>query len=293
LSSWQKACKGIVWGKMNKAPLWNKFSTWQEAENVWDQGAKDAREKNPLKILKTLPSMPGISVDTAQHLKWKSLKWMVQKDENWTVTKHILKKPFIHGWRYLKSLFKKKSYIRDGDFFLYGVQSIDDFKAQCSDPNSLLVVGFSYCEKPHECPSGRFTPDCISDPNNLICRQCFIGKAINTLPENRAISLLIPTIHYIGTKIFEIIEAHPKKRILFMITACELTLEMFGDFGNLAGIEGIGVRLDGRICNTMKAFELSENGIKPGLTVVLPVTERRILDILSHFRSTTLQDAKG
>ena len=39
-------------------------------------------------------------------------------------------------------------------------------------------------------------------------------------------------------------------------------------------IKGVGVRLDGRICNTMQAFALSERGIKPGLTVVLPETQK-------------------
>ena len=69
-----------------------------------------------------------------------------------------------------------------------------------------------------------------------------------------------------------------------MITACEMTLEMFGNLGNMASIKGIGVRLDGRICNTMKAFELSERGIKPGLTVVLEPTQKRILNLIRHFR---------
>ena len=59
-----------------------------------------------------------------------------------------------------------------------------------------------------------------------------------------------------------------------------MTLEMFGDWGNMAGIRGIGVRLDGRICNTMKAFELSEKGVKPGLTVVLDKTQSRIMHLL-------------
>jgi hypothetical protein len=70
-----------------------------------------------------------------------------------------------------------------------------------------------------------------------------------------------------------------------MITACEMTLEMFGDWGNMVGIKGIGVRLDGRICNTMKAFELSEEGIKPGLTVVLDDTQGQMLDLIKKRRS--------
>ena len=51
----------------------------------------------------------------------------------------------------------------------------------------------------------------------------------------------------------------------------------------MVDIKGIGVRLDGRICNTMKAFEFSERGIKPGLTVVLDRTQERIMDLLEVF----------
>lgn len=208
---------------------------------------------------------------------------MIVKDEGWGVTKHVLKKPFTHLLRYLKSIFKKKSFVRDGDFYLYGIKDVAAFKSLLETPDALLVVGFSYCEKPHECPSGRFTDACIHDPENPVCRQCFIGKAVNALPEKRSIPLFIPTIHYISKKIFEIIEANPGKRVLFLITACEMTLEMFGDWGVMSGIKGIGVRLDGRICNTMRAFELSETGIKPGLTVVLGDTQKRILDLLKFW----------
>jgi hypothetical protein len=115
-----------------------------------------------------------------------------------------------------------------------------------------------------------------------VCRQCFIGKAVNALPlhQDNILPLFIPTIHYIGEKMFELTEKNPTQKLLFLITACEMTLEMFGDWGNMVGAKGIGARLDGRICNTMKAFELSEVGIKPGLTVVLPETQEAILRLI-------------
>ena len=107
---------------------------------------------------------------------------------------------------------------------------------------------------------------------------------MHALPEKNVIPLIIPTIHYIGGQIFDIVHANPNKQVIFMITACEMTLEMFGDWGNMVGIRGIGVRLDGRICNTLKAFELSEEGIKPGLTVVLESTQERILSFIRKRR---------
>lgn len=269
---------------MSKLKMWNENSSWEEAEAQWDDGAKRASEERPIKRLTRLPEMPGMTEDTAKNLKWKSLKWMITKDDG-SVLKGFFKHPFRYGLNLIRSMFHKKPYVRDDDFFLYGIQTVEEFCKLLEDKEALLVVGFSYCHKPFECPSGRFTPDCIHDAENPVCRQCFIGKCVNALPETNAIPLFIPTIHYIGGKIFDIVHGHPDKRVLFLITACEMTLEMFGDWGNMVDIKGIGVRLDGRICNTMKAFELSENGIKPGLTVVLDATQRRILDLIRHRRN--------
>lgn len=265
---------------MTKLKMWQR--EWGEAEREWDQKSHEAAAVYPLKGLSTLPNMPGITEETAKNLKWKSLKWMVTQDHDRKILKSFLRHPVKYGWRYLTSLFKKKSFTRDGDFFLYGISSIEHFKQLLDDPHNLFVLGFSYCHKPFECPSGRFTPECIHDPDNPVCRQCFIGKATNAICPKNTIPLFIPTVHYIGEKIFEIAHQNPGKEIIFIITACEMTLEMFGDWGNMVGIKGIGVRLGGRICNTMKAFELSEKGIKPGLTVVLDDTQKKILELLCH-----------
>lgn len=237
-----------------------------------------------LKVLNHLPKMPGITPDTARHLKWKSLKYLLKHDTERVIPRYFFKKPFKYGWALLKSSIRSKSYTRDGDFFLYGVKDVNRFMQALSVDNALLVVGFSYCHKPFECPKGRFSSECIHDATHPVCSQCFIGTCVNRLPPGKAIPLFIPTIHYIGEKIFEIVAAHPEKKVLFLITACELTLEMFGDWGNMVGIQGIGVRLDGRICNTMKAFELSEKGIKPGLTVILEPTKERMLEILNSLQ---------
>lgn len=263
---------------MSKLPMWQ--IDWEKAEKEWDQRAFEASQKHPLKNLKNLPHMPGITEETAKGLKWKSLKWMITKDHRREVFRGFLKHPFRYGWEFIKSAWQSKPYKREGDFFLYGISSLTQFKELLKDRNSLLVLGFSYCHKPFECPSGRFTSDCMHDPNHLVCQQCFIGKAVHAATPKQTIPLFIPTIHYIGGKIFEIVHQNRDKSILFMITACELTLEMFGDWGNMVNIKGLGVRLDGRICNTMKAFELSEQGIKPGLTVVLDDTQQIILQLI-------------
>lgn len=255
-------------------------------EAAWDERAKEASTIQPIKGLTNLPNMVGITEDAARYLKWKSLKWIIQHDKERKILKGFLKHPFKYAWNFIKSTLKNKPYLRQGDFFLYGIQSIDEFKKKLENKESILVVGFSYCHKPFECPSGRFTPNCVRDENNLVCQQCFIGKTLHFLPQKNTIPLFIPTIHYVGEKIFDIVHAHPNREILFIITACEMTLEMFGDLGNMVEIKGMGIRLDGRICNTMKAFELSEQGIKPGLTVVLKDTQQEMLQLAQHRKNS-------
>lgn len=265
---------------MSKLKLWDAHASWEEASQAWDSRSEEAAKIKPLKGLKQLPNMEGITAETARHLKWKSFKWMITQDHTKEVLRGFLRHPIKYGWQFLKSIFRKSSYLREGDFFLYGVNSISEFNQLLKQEQTLLVVGFSYCHKPFECPSGRFTPDCIHELSNPVCQQCFIGKVMHALPNQETVPLIIPTIHYIGARIFELLHKNPKKRLIFIITACEMTLKMFGDWGNMTKIKGIGVRLDGRICNTMKAFELSEKGIKPGLTVVLEKTQEQILTLI-------------
>ncbi len=266
----------------NKLKLWQSGAPWDEAEATWESAKQEAQKTHPLKTLSSLPRMPGITKGTARGLTLKSIWYLIAHDPRHVFLRYCLKHPVRYALRFIHSALKGKPYKRDGDFFLYGLNSVDAFHTAMSEGDPLLVVGFSYCHKPHECPSGRFSPDCQHALENPVCRQCFIGKTVHALPlQQRSITpLFIPTIHYIGEELFKLKEQHPKRPLLFLITACEMTLEMFGNWGNMIGARGIGVRLDGRICNTMKAFKLSEVGIKPGLTVVLPETEARILDII-------------
>jgi hypothetical protein len=265
----------------DRLKIWQPGTSWEEAEKRWDDGSERMRQSRPIKTLGALPRMPGITEETARGLKWKSIKYLLSHDPKRIFPRYFFKSPFKYTYRWIKSALKKKSYARDGDFFLYGIEDLEEFKALLKQDNILFVMGFSYCHKPFECPSGRFTAGCIHDPDHPVCRQCFIGKSVNALPpQENVLPLFIPTIYDIGEKMFELSQANPDKTILFLITACEMTLEMFGDWGRMVGARGIGVRLDGRICNTMKAFELSEQGIKPGLTVVLPATQTRMLELI-------------
>jgi hypothetical protein len=268
-----------------KTFFWDQHSCWEEAEKTWDEQACKCKEEMPLKSLKSLPNMMGITPETKLNLKRKSLSYLVKHDKDKKILKGFLKRPISYTFNYLSSSLKSQSFTKEGDFYYYGIKNEKELLETSLKEENLFVLGFSYCHKPFECPSGRFTDSCIRDPKNSTCRQCFIGKAANATDHETHV-ILITTIHHIGEKFFELIEKYPKKQITFIITACELTLNMFGSLGDMVKSKGIGIRLDGRICNTMQAFELSEKGIKPGLTVVLEDTQKKILEFLKERRNS-------
>jgi hypothetical protein len=257
----------------------NKLKIWEERANL-------AKQHFPLKKPKHHPSQVMIAPSDAKFLKIKALHWMITQDKGWKIAKQFLKHPFKYGFNLFKSLLKKEAFTsQEGDLFLYNTPSLSAFKESLKDQNTFVVIGFSFCQKPFECPSGRFSTKCAQDLNNPVCQQCSIGKIFHllpdTFPQERYKTLSITTVHYIGEEIFKTVHEHKDKKVLFIISACELTLRLFGDLGNMVKIQGIGVRLQGRICNTLKAFALAEEGTKPGLTEIAPETEEKLLSLIN------------
>lgn len=267
--------------------FWQGYDNWSQAEQAWDARAAELAGQLPLKTFRKNPNLPGIRPSTRRFLAWKSLSYLHRHDHSGKLRRYFWRHPLRHGVGLLKNLLRGRTHDRDGDFFLYGIADVADFVRRLEQPNAVLVVGFSYCHKPFECPAGRFTDQCSHDQNSPVCGQCFIGKAVHSLPEVRVIPLFITTVHYIGEQMIAARAAWPDHEVLFLITACELTLEMFGLVGCAVGLEGIGVRLDGQICNTMKAFAASEIGIKPGMAIVTEPTQARIMAILHAFADAT------
>lgn len=128
---------------MSKLPLWKE--SWEEAEKAWDENAERSAKERPIKGLKTLPNMPGITPDTAKNLRLKSLHWMVTQDHEKKIQKGFLRHPLKHTWNFLRSILKKTPYHRKGDFFFYGISGEKAFIRQLKEKNTLFVLGFSYC----------------------------------------------------------------------------------------------------------------------------------------------------
>jgi len=267
---------------------WDKHSTWEDAENSWDIRSNELQQSQPIKQLVKIPKLPGIRPKTKKNLRWKAMNYLAKYDEEKFFIKYFFSKPIRHGFNLIRSYLTPLPYVRDDDFFLYGLQNETEFKQLLAKPNSKLVIGFSYCHKPFECPSGRFTQECIHQDTNPVCGQCFIGKCVHSLPAKQVLPVFITTVHQIGEVIVKEVKKHPELEITYIITACEMTLRMFGDWANMMKVRGLGIRLDGQICNTMKAFIASEHGIKPGMAVVLDNTQKRILQLIKFRREQNI-----
>lgn len=260
--------------------------TFEETLKEFETKKRAVAKSHPLRIVENEPKIPQITKKTKRFLKLKSLYYILKEDHKKIFPRYVLKRPFFYCYNFLKSAIKPSSFKRQGDAFLYGVKDLSSWQAKLHNKKARLVVGFSYCHKPLECPSGRFTSKCENNPDSKVCSQCLIHKYKQLSTDPRTMVFVIPTIHYIGEKILKIKKNYPSDEILFVISACEMTLKMFGDWGNMADIKGIGIRLGGRICNTMKAFILSEQGIKPGLTTVSDEADQMIVDSLKIWHDT-------
>jgi hypothetical protein len=215
-------------------------------------------------------------------LRNKAFIYITRNDDKKLFIKFFLKNFLKNTYFYLRSRLKKQPFHKKDDFFFYGIKNKKEFNSNLNQPNTILILGFSYCQKPHNCPMKRFSTKCIHTPNNNICRECTIGKCINTYSSNKIIPLIITTIHMLGENLLLQIKEHSSKKVLFLITSCEMSLNMFADFANMLNVKGIGVRLKGRVCKNFTTFKFAENGIKSGLTSIDTETEKKILYLLKQ-----------
>ena len=94
------------------------------------------------------------------------------------------------------------------------------------------------------------------------------------------IFLLIPYIYYISEQLLNISKENKKKELIFIITACQMSIEMYSDLSKLINIKGVSIQLKGQICPNYKSFLLAEKGIKNGLTTLNQKDKNLIMNVL-------------
>ncbi|ACZ32611.1 conserved hypothetical protein [Chlamydia pneumoniae LPCoLN] len=212
------------------------------------------------------PNIPYITKATRRGLRMKTLAYLASLKAARQLAYDFLKDPGSLA-RLAKALIAPKEALQEGNLFFYGCSNIEDILEEMRRPHRILLLGFSYCQKPKACPEGRFNDACRYDPSHPTCASCSIGTMMR-LNARRYTTVIIPTFIDIAKHLHTLKKRYPGYQILFAVTACELSLKMFGDYASVMNLKGVGIRLTGRICNTFKAFKLAERGVKPGVTIL-------------------------
>ncbi len=242
--------------------FWENFSSFDIANEAWDKNQAYLESNTPLKKVQLEPK---IKVTFSKFIRIKSLFYLIVQDKKFKLLKYFIKNPLFYLFNLLRSYLTKEPYVKEKELFLFNLNSLNELKNIALNKNALFIFGFSYCQKPIECPKKRFSSECFHNYQNDICSQCFIGKCANAINTND-IFLVIPDVYFIGDKLIDLIHQNPKKEIVFIITSCELSIKMFSDFANMLKIKGLGLQLTKRVCVNFESFLYAEKGKKSGLT---------------------------
>lgn len=196
----------------------------------------------------------------------------------------FLKRPFYYFWNYFAFFSNQGSSLP----FFHGLTNETELTKLVEDPKNPLLLGFSYCQKPLLCPSGRFTENCQFDCQVAVCQDCFIGKCWQTQAQNTE-KTIITTVSFLAKKLLSLAsEAKIKKnQPLFLISACAFSIKEFQGFYTPLKLKGRSFPLTGGICGSWKAFIKAEKGQKKGAVLLSGTAQKKILKLL-EMRSISL-----
>jgi hypothetical protein len=217
----------------------------------------------------------------------KALKHVLSEDSAHALRKFFFKRFFRNATILLKTLFSSEEKFSTGRYFFHNLTDEKAFKKKLKEKNTLFVFGFSYCQKPFECPSSRFSSTCFFDPAQPICSECLIGKARQSIPPLSEI-LVIPTSFFFIERILALQKKHPSKEIVFLIFACPFAINLFAPWPSLFHLKGISFPLSGSLCTNFPSFKNAEKGEKNGLSFLQKGQKETFFQFLS-LRKTSLE----
>lgn len=179
--------------------------------------------------------------------KLKILRYLVSENRDLFFS-YFLKNPLLFIYKYLKSLFVQD--VKERGIHLFNLPSLEELSLILKMNSTKVIVGFSYCQKPLDC-FDRFSDKC--DPS---CSKCLISKFLAHPQIELAI---IPTISFLGKRLLEMAKT---QKSVFIIMACEFSIDLFKNFSYLFDLQGIAIPLENRVCTNLTSFFLAEKGVK-------------------------------
>jgi hypothetical protein len=120
-------------------------------------------------------------------------------------------------------------------------------------------ITISYCQKPFNCPDGRFSLKCSA--NYPICQDCFLSK-INKRCKELSLDYYIVLGDY--DSVWNILKNQffKHKKGAYILTVCNMVLNVIKYLSPLFGFKGYIIPFIKGECKTLAAYELSEFGYK-------------------------------
>ena len=142
--------------------FFNKFSSFNKAIKACDNKVT-SKKNNKILNVKT-EKKNYLSIKT----RLKACFYLISKDKRNFLKKHFFKNPFLYSYRLFLSIIKRSSFYKNQDYYYFNLINYNDLRKKLSNKSSILILGFSYCHKPFNFPSKRFTDKCIKEHNNQI-----------------------------------------------------------------------------------------------------------------------------
>jgi hypothetical protein len=217
-------------------------------------------------------------------LIFKSLFYLLSQDNKGLFWHFFSKNSLSFLTRFFLHFFQREEKFSPTGYFFHGLRDLRSMKKAIHSDNSILFIGFSYCQRPLGCPSPRFSKECQRKTTHPICSGCLIG-AFQEFSSPTVHVTIIPTVFYLAKKILQIREEHPSKQILFIISTCPFSLRFFAPWAKFLRLQGVSLSLSGSVCPNFDSFLAAEKGAKNSKTDLTKDQKDRLFELLTPSKS--------
>ncbi len=139
-------------------------------------------------------------------------------------------------------------------------------------------ITISYCQKPFDCPDGRFSYKCSASYEK--CKSCFLYEV-----KNKCDTLNLDYYIVLGDldSVWNILRNQFRKYFFasYVLTTCNMVLNVVKYISPLFGFTGIILPFNKGACLTLFAYELSEFGYKNAQTDISDNNKKLLIDLLN------------
>ena len=182
----------------------------------------------------------------------------------------------------LRYYYEKPSLKGNAGFFLFNIDNPCEFQRQKTHYYDI-IVGVSYCQKPINCPSGRFNDEC--KPKDLtVCRDCVVNQIRKqALDSNLKFIILTTSFDFARFHLERTNNRMQSSRILYIVSVCPYILNISKLFGFILNTILISFPLTKRGCRNAREFISAEKGGKTERTEYSNHVHNAFLETISHF----------